>query len=121
MRAPIFRGKVLNDVIVLDNKETFRAYRKSFEGKQIDLILRERTAAASPQARGYYKKVVCHMMADKAGYEDKEMHKVILKELGIETTSGMNSKEYRDFIDGAIRIAAKWYGLPIPEPDKVDY
>ena len=131
MINPIFHGCVRNDVIELDNKDRFRAHRKTLEGERIDLILRKRTSQRSDQQNRYYHGVVIKLLAEHTGYTTDEMHEN-LKRLFLSTkdehglirigsTATLKTLEFKDYLDRIIRWAAIDLGVPIPEPDSVDY
>ncbi len=130
MITPIFHGKVENDVIVLDNKDRFRAHRKTLEGERIDLILRKRTSQRSDQQNKYYWAVVVAMISEATGYTADEMHENLKRMflstkdehglIRIGSTATLKTLEFKDYLDKIIRWAADM-GIPIPEPNDVDY
>ena len=63
MRPPIFRGKVVKGKIELDNRDRFRVYLSTFEGKRIELVLRERNTGRSDEANRYYWGIVINMLS----------------------------------------------------------
>ena len=131
MIVPVFHGKVEKDVIVLDNKDRFRAHRKTLEGERIDLILRKRTDQRSDQQNKYYHGVVVKLLADSTGYTPEEMHENLKRMflstkdahglIRIGSTAALKTLEFKDYLDKIIRWAAIDMGIPIPEPNDVDY
>ena len=126
MRAPIFRGKVEKGRIVLDNREGFQRHLASFEGKRVELVLRERTTEVSPEARGYYKKVVCGLISDHTGDTADEVHEILKKDVlypqfHLASTKNMTSAAFREYVSAVLIYAAQTIGVPIPEPEKVDH
>jgi len=122
MRAPIFRGKVEKGRIVLDNKDRFRPYLASFEGKRIELVLRERVAREGNVPRGYYFGVVIpELTKANIGYEEYEWHDVLKEQFNVETTKKMADKEWWEYIDRIVRWAAIFHQINIPPPNSVDY
>lgn len=121
MRAPIFRGKVVSGRIVLDNREGFKRHLASFEGRKVDLILRERTAQSSRAAQGYYFKVVVAEISDHTGHTPEEVHETLKKQFHIVSTTKLTSAEFREYITKILRFAAQDLGLVIPEPEGVEF
>ena len=124
MRAPIFRGHCEGGRLVLDRREAFREYMKTFEGKKFDLILRERTAIRSDQANRYYRGVVVPMIAKEMGHPKNEeplVHDMLKKQFGIVSTTKLTALEFQEYITGVIHFAADNLNLPIPDPESVDY
>ncbi len=128
---PVFHGKVENDVIVLDNKDRFRAHRKTLEGERIDLILRKRTSQRSDNQNRYYHGVIIKLLSESTGYTADEMHENLKRMflstkdehglIRIGSTATLKTLEFKDYLDKIIRWAAIDLGVPIPEPDSVDY
>jgi hypothetical protein len=124
LRAPIFRGKVEKGRIVLDNKDRFRPYLASFEGKRIELVLKERQAVGPDNPRGFYFGVVIPILTEaNIGYEEYEWHEVLKKQFKVKSVSPdkMPNKEFWEYIDKIRRWAAQFHGVKIPEPNEVDY
>jgi hypothetical protein len=122
MRAPIFRGTVEKGKLVLDTRERFAALIKSLEGKRIEIVLKEKKPGQSDEQRNYYHKVVVDILADHIGYNHLEMHEALKGECNNgESTAKMSVKEFREYIDKCIRFAAIKHGVPIPEPNEVEY
>jgi hypothetical protein len=121
MRGPIFRGKVERGRIVLDNRNGFQTHLASFEGKRVELILRERTAERSDSANKYYHGVVVAMLADHLGYTKQEMHATLKEQFGIVSTTKLTIQEMQDYITQVIRFAATEFQIYIPDPDSVEY
>ena len=122
LKAPIFRGKVEGGRIKLDNKDRFRLYLASFEGKRIELIVRERVAREGNVPRGFYFGVVIPELAKaNIGYEEYEWHEVLKQQFHVETTKRMPDKDWWDLIEKIRRWAAQVHGVNIPDPQSVDY
>jgi len=121
MKAPIFRGKVEGGRIRLDNRDRFRPYLASFEGKRIELVLRERTEQRSEQQNAYYHAVVVKMISNDTGHDPEETHRTLKEHFKIGTTTKMKTVEFQEYIENCRRFAAEFLGLNIPDPDSVDY
>ena len=121
MRSPIFRGKVEQGRIVLDNREGFKRHLASFEGKRVEMVLRERSAERSAEAQGYYFKVVVGMISDHTGHTPDETHEILKKQFHVVSTNKLTSAEFREYITKILQFAAETLGLVIPEPEGVDF
>ncbi len=121
MRPPIFRGKVEEQRIVLDNRNRFREYLLSFEGKRVELVLRERQVTRSDQQNRYYHGVVIKILSDHLGYEPEEMHETLKKHFNVDSTSKLKTKEFKDYVDRVVRWAASELIVSIPPPTEVDF
>lgn len=121
MRAPIFRGKVSQGRIKLDNPGRFKEYLASFEGKKIELVLRERTVERSDRQNAYYHGVVVKMISDKTGHDPEETHQNLKEHFKIITTTKMKTTEFQEYIERCRRFAAEFLELNIPDPNQVDY
>jgi hypothetical protein len=120
---PVFHGKVENDIIVLDDKERFRAHRKTLEGERIDLVLRKHKEFRSEQANRYYFGVVVPMVAEKMGHPPEEenlVHEMLKIQAHVVSTAQMSKKEFWDYVQGIVRFAAEVLQLAIPDPNEVD-
>ena len=121
LRAPIFRGKVENGRIKLDNKDRFRPYLASFEGKRVELVLRERTVERLERQNAYYHGVVVKMISDKTGHDPEETHQNLKEHFKIATTTKMKIAEFQEYIERCRRFAAEFLELNIPDPNQVDF
>jgi hypothetical protein len=125
MRAPIFRGHCDDGVhLVLDRREAFKEYLKTFKGKKFDLILRERTVERSDAANRYYRGVVVPMIAKEMGHPKNEedfVHDMLKKQFGITSTTKLTAIQFQEYITGIVQFAAEKLNLPIPDPESVDY
>jgi hypothetical protein len=121
--VPIFRGKVVDGTdgklrIVLDNPEAFRRYLPSLKNKRVQFVVREREALGTDQQRKFYHKVLVGHLIEKTGYEHKEMHEMIKKDLGVITTTKFTTAEWTDFIDRVKRWAAQNMEISLPDTDQ---
>lgn len=120
-KAPIFRGTVEHGRLKLDLREKFKVVIDSLEGKKIEIILRERSAARSNDSNNYYWKVVVSMIGDHLGYEKYECHDALKEKFNVTSTSKMNTREFQDYVTRVVRFAATELNLVIPEPHNVEY
>ena len=116
----IFRGKVEGGRIRLLNKGAFRSYLALFEGKPIELIIREKRYVRSDEQNKYYWGVIISILGDNFGYEKDEMHEILKKKFGIKSTSDLKSPEFKEYINKIIVWAASDLGIALPDPDSVD-
>ena len=121
MRAPIFRGKVLKGKIKLDNRERFELLVKSFEGKRIELILRERQAGRSDEANKYYWAIPVAILSEHLGYEPEELHEILKNQFKVVSTARMETAQFWEYIEKIRRWAIQFHGVNIPDPGSVDY
>ena len=121
LRPPIFRGKVENGRIRLDNKDRFRPYLLSFEGKRIELVLRERTEGRSDQQKAYYHGVDRKMVGADKGDDQEETEEKLNEDDKVVTTTKMKTLEFQEYIESCRRFAAEFLDLNIPDPESVDY
>jgi len=121
IRAPIFRGKVDKGRLILDNRDKFRRYLASFEGKTFELILRERQPWRSEEQNRYYFGVVVAMVSEHTGHTPEESHQILKDQFKVETTTKMKTVEFQEYVENCRRYAAETLGLPIPDPGQIDY
>ena len=107
MRAPCWYGTVLKGKIKLDNAPRFTEYLAGFEGKKIELVLRNRNVGRSEKMNDYYWGVVVKTIADELGYEPKEMHKALKEHLDVKSTAKLNTAEFKEYLERVRRFAAQ--------------
>lgn len=121
MKPPIFRGKVEKGRIDLDNRGAFRTYLQSFEGKRVELVLRERSPYRSDEQNRYYHGVVVAMISDHTGYTPEETHDQLKAKFKVESTSRMKSADFQEYISRIVHWAASDLGVCIPDPNQIDF
>ena len=121
MRAPIFRGTIKDGKIVLDNRDRFRDYLPHFEGKRIEMIVRERRPWRSEEQNRYYHGVIVAMLSEHLGYEKVEMHDILKQQFHINSTADLKTREFQEFCESVRMWAAKEFNMAIPDPNQVDY
>jgi hypothetical protein len=120
------RGKLDPDVRV-----QVADYLRTFAGQTVEIKVKQYRAQRSSQANRYYFGVVVKLLAEHCGYDADDMHEALaMKFLRIEDcpvtgvprrarTPNQNTKEFADYVDACIRLAAE-LGVVIPEPSKVE-
>jgi hypothetical protein len=121
IRPPIFYGKVEKGKIKLDNPARFTPYLQNFEGKRVELVLRERRTTRSEEANAYYWAVVVKMVADKTGFDSPETHEALKKRFHVTSTSKLKTKEFWEYIAKIQVWAVEFLDLAIPDANQVDY
>jgi len=126
---PIFEGKVEKGKIFLKAPETFRSYKKTFEGKKIQVILRKYKTSRSLPQNNYYFGVVVKMLADEFGYSTQEMHDALklefLRKTGgiletVRSTTDLTTTEFEMLLE-KIRIwALTEHDVKIPLPNEIE-
>lgn len=120
MRPPVFRGKVEKGRIVLDNRYKFRTYLDTFEGKRVELVLREKTMMGSAKQHRYYRGVVLKKISDYNGDTVEDLHKSMKQRFGVVSTTKLTESAFKQYIDQVIRFAAGFLGVVIPDPEHID-
>jgi hypothetical protein len=121
MRDPIFRGRVLEGKIVLDNRPRFRQHLSAMEGKRIELILREKLPGRSNQQNRYYWGIVLALLGEHLGYTTEEMHDVLKKKFKIESTTKLSTEVFEKYLSDIKQFAAQELEVNIPDPDSVEW
>lgn len=127
MVAIPFYGRVLaGGLLVLDQPKEYARYVRAFASKHVELILKQRRAKRSDRANRYYFGVVVKLLAEHCGYDAQEMHETLaMRFLRIadcpitgaprrERTPKTDSKEFSEYVDHCIRLAAE-LGVAIPD------
>lgn len=127
---PIFSGKVENYRMELDDPTAFSNYKRSFEGKKIQIILRKyRTQQSIKQLRFYFG-VVVPIVCEWTGEPDKEAVHYALKrkflverdEKGLKIVPSIRkttTTEAEIYVE-KIRAWLAEEGIVVPEPDKIE-
>jgi hypothetical protein len=121
IRPPVFYGKVLSSKVVLDNPERWRNYMKTFEGKRVELVLREKRTTRSNAQNAYYHSVIVDMLAEYTGHDHDEMHEALKKQFNIQSTAKLKTQEFEDYISRIKIWASEFHGVYLPDPGSVDY
>ena len=132
MLAPIFPARVLDGgLLVLDRPRDYGRYLQILKGQFVEVIVRKRRTQRSGQANRYYWAAVVTPLAEHCGYERGEMHETLaMRFLRIEDcpftgaprrkrTPKCDSKEFSDYVDSCIRLAAD-LGVVVADPQGID-
>ena len=121
MRAPIFFGKVDKGRISLDNKARFAPYLASFEGKKIELVLREKRDIRSGEQNAYYHAVVISMITEETGHTPEEVQEIVKDHFCVRSTTTLTKREFEDLMQRVRGWAKEFLNIDIPLPNEVDY
>ena len=126
---PIFKGKVAEGKFWANNRKTYDLYLKSFEGREVDVIIRKHVKMRSiNQNRLYW--LYLKLIEDETGNDSNDMHeyfkrvclpprfiKVFDKEIKIPaSTTKLNTKEFGDYIAKIEDMS----GVKCPNPEEID-
>lgn len=126
---PVFTGTVIQGQIKKDTPQRFVDYVQTLEGKQVEIIVRNKKAQRSNNQNNYYFGVVCKLLGDYFGYEPDEMHEALkLKFLQVgacdvptlKSTTKLNTAEFEEYLERIRRWAAVDYGITVPLPNEVE-
>jgi len=126
---PIFRGLVSKGTL---NNPGFYSYLKSFEGKEVEVVVRTKKEKRSDPQNRYYWGVVIEMLSHHTGYSRDEMHDALREKfLGMErdenglvmmkSSARLTTDEFAQYVNNIVRWAAEKLGLYIPDPSRVEY
>lgn len=131
--VPVFSGEVgPRGSLSLKEPRKFRSYLSGLRGKRVDVIVRTHRERRSNEANRYYWGVVVALLAEEFGYEKEECHEVLAMHfLRIEDcpitgaprrkrTPDCDTKEFSDYVDACIRLAAE-HGVEIPPAQDVEF
>ncbi len=128
--APVFRGKVEGGKLLLYQQREFLAYRQTFEGKDVQVVLKRWREPRSSKQNRYYWGVVVPLMAESIGYDCEEMHEALKWRFlkihdddsdlpTVQSTSALNTEEFTDFVEQC-RMLAGSMGINIPDPGEAE-
>lgn len=127
--APIFKGKVTNKLLVLDNPERYRTHLRSLEGKAVDIIVRPYRKTRSNNQNRFYWGVVIALLSEHTGYTPDETHDALrLKFLQrhdgplptVRSTTELNTIEFEEYLTQVRQLGAEME-VYIPSPNEADY
>ena len=121
MRAPCWYGTVLKGKIKLDNAPRFTEYLAGFEGRRVEMVLKDYDPKRSLNQNGYYRGVVLDYISKASGYTPEEAHQKLKEHFKIESTAKMTKAEFKEYVDGVVRFASQFYDIAIPDPKQVDF
>ena len=130
--APIFPARVLDGgLLVLDRPKDYGRYLRMLKGQFVEVIIRKRRTQRSSKANRFYWAAIISPLAEHCGYEQQDMHEVLAMHfLRIEDcpitgaprrkrTPTCDTKEFSDYVDSCIRLAAE-LGVVVVDPQSVD-
>lgn len=132
---PIFKGKVAQGKLILDNPNRYLVRLSKLEGKRIELsICKEKSKRSLNQNSAYWGIAIEILRECEAfgGYTKEEIHDSLRKEfLGqvdpntgltrIRSTTDLNTVEFNEYYAAIQRWAASFLDVYIPDPNEIDY
>lgn len=125
----IHEGRVDKGQLHLKNKSRYLVQLSKLEGKEIELIIRQKKSQRSLDQNSYYWGVVVAILGDHCGYDPEEMHEALKFKFlrkgkeGLETvtsTTDLNTKEFEDYLERIRRWASMELNCFIPQPNEVE-
>jgi hypothetical protein len=125
--SKIWRGKVGNNRLWLEDKAGFAALIQKLEGLDIEIILRKLRRKRSLPQNSYYHGVVIPLLAEHCGYDHEEMHEALKERflrdrarevnglVKIRSSTSLDTVEMTDYIESCRRLAAE-LGVVVPDP-----
>jgi len=127
---PIFSATVKKGKVIFDKLEMLNGYLISFEGKQIDVVIRKKKKIRSNVQNAWYWSCVVSIPAEHFGYTPDEMHEAYKflflkkseegKPLTVRSTTQLSTAEFTSYIEQCRQWCAG-EGLVIPDPGEVDF
>lgn len=127
--SPIFHGQVSGGQLKLVRREDFARWVTLYEGKRIELVLREHKSKRSLPQNSYYWGVVVALLAEDCGYDPEEMHEALKWKFlqrhdvplpTVRSTASLNTAEFTAYIEQCRRLGAEM-GVVIPSPNEADW
>lgn len=125
----IHEGRVDKGQLHLKNKSRYLVQLSKLDGKEIELIIRQKKSQRSLDQNSYYWGVVVAILGDHCGYDPEEMHEALKFKFlrkgkeGLETvtsTTDLNTKEFEDYLERIRRWASMELNCFIPQPNEVE-
>lgn len=131
-------GKVQNNKFIPNSLELFIGAFKDFEGKNIELSIRQNSDSRTNPQNAYYWGVVLKLISESTGYTDDELHvifkqkylidnerlldvarkKIIDSNIPYLSTTQLNSVEFNEFLEKIKNFASLELGIYIPDPNE---
>lgn len=127
--AAVFSGRITNGKIIIDRAVDFAKLRSRLEGFEVDVVLRRHRKPRSLSQNAYYWAVVVPLLAERAGYDDEEMHEALkwrfLQSRGgdlpsVRSTADLDTVEFTTYIEQVRKLAADFYDLYVPDPGEAE-
>ena len=129
---PIYYGKVEDNILKLNDREGFREYVQTFDGKEIELDLRKRKSERSLRQNRYYWGVVVPIFGEHWGLDREETHQLLgtthlKKKITVEggqeftvvrSTTSLSTADFEEYMSKLRAWGATEFGLNIPEPNE---
>jgi len=128
--TPKLKGKIENGVILYQEQELKEKWVKSLEGKEVSVVIKKYKKNRSGSQNKYLWGGVYRTISDFTGYETEDLHNhfkahFLKKKVGELTTtystSGLNTKEFTEYIEKIKRFASIQLELKIPNADEINY
>lgn len=128
LRAILFRGKVEQGKLTLDDKERFLRYIRKFEGKNVCLAIDYMKSIRTDNQNRYYWGGVVTPLADEFGYFPDQMHDALRMKFltkyddsdlpTIESSSRLSRIEMSEYIEKIRTWAMTEYNINLPTPEE---
>ena len=126
---PIFCAVIKSGKVIFNNVKLFNDYISTFEGKDVEVIVRKFKKERSNQQNKYYWGVVISLLCETTGYFDEEMHDALKmmflrddtrKIPTLRSTANLTTVEFEEYLE-KIRIwAVQELNCIIPLPNEVE-
>lgn len=129
---PQFKGVILKGRFWANDQEIYDSYIQSFEGKTVEMSIREWKKERSDKQNRYYWGVIVKLISESTGYSDDETHSILSsmflkdhKELGgkrytvVKSTTSLKTDEFKQYTEECKRFAATELGIFIPDPTQI--
>ena len=117
--------------VIFNDKSKFDSDALKYEGKNIEVVIRERKNRRSLNLNSYYWAVAVKLLSEHTGYDKDDMHE-ILKSMflrtryklngvwtdGTKSTTKLSSSEMMEYIDNVKRFASTELSVFIPDPNE---
>jgi len=125
--SPIFRAKIENGKLELENKQAFVKYASTLGKGEYEILIRRKMKRRSIPQNNLYWGVYIPILSEHFGYEAEEMHEALkLKFLikqgklpTLESTAKLSTLRFGDYLDKIQRWAMQEYQINIPNPEEL--
>ena len=121
----MFKGRIENGVILLENAKLYNDKVMSLEGKEIELDLKRYYKKRSNQHNRYYRVCLKHI-SEITGYDEDELHNTFKAMFCVDrsgkipivkSTAKLNSLEFTEYIEKIARRVAL-IDIILPSPNE---
>jgi len=128
--TPKLKAKIKNGSIVYTDQKTKEKHIQSLEDCEVSVVIKKWRKCRSGEQNKFLWGVVYQTISDFTGYETEDLHNhfkahFLSKKVGKLTTtystSGLNSKEFTEYIEKIRRFADTQLELRIPNANEIDY